>query len=535
MAVINFLKKYKKSIYIFSCVLLFLFTCISTIRSVRTHYKFISHPYQIEYREGGALNATQLFLENRNPFSITEQPQNTYVYGFLYPLAVKPFAKAFGNTLFVHRSFVYFFICATCMLVFYVLIRKKVNFVFSFAAMIILHQSIINAANTPLARPDGLGIFLFTLAIIIPWRWKFSNSSLAASIIISILGYLAKPYYFLAVPIIALYLFLFISRRKSVIYSVMSAIIFIAVITVTTLIFPMYINNTLIAHINDSAYIYNNVKDQIAEYTEINVYVLLILLLSVINISRNFLKKHYSETVAHIAEVIKSKYKTNSGWKFLKDEPKIVCGYDLLFAFSLLFVLILFIIKLGGHPGNYHAAYLFHLASPFLILVTFQLLNKTAGKLFNSLAALIIIITMNVEFESPRYEFERYANCFEQMDVLVKNSRNVLNSPENVSIMIRENKPVYNSGLSEYFSTRYAKTDVAIESSGLVNERTEKFHKELDDKIARKEFDLIFMTKNYYNYFVNEGLLKQNYVLKETICAPFIYHVLEVEAWIPKK
>lgn len=534
MSVKMLMKKYEKNFYIFSCVLLFLFSSISTIRSVRTHYKFISHPYQIEYREGGALNATQIFLEDRNLFSILEQPQNTYVYGFLYPLAVKPFAKTYGNTLYVHRSFVYFFICATCLLVFYVLLRKKVNFVFAFAAVIILHQSIINAANTPLARPDGLGIFLFTLAVIIPWRWKFSNSSLAASIVIGILGYMTKPYYILAVPIIAAYIFIFISKRKSLFYSAVSVVIFLLALGATAMIFPLYINNTLIAHINDSSYIYNNVKDQIAEYTEINVYIILILFLSALFIFRDFLKKHYAETVGQVAEILKNFLKVNSGWKIFKDEPVIQIKYDLLFVFSLFFVFILFILKLGGHPGNYHAAYLFHLASPFLIIVTFLLLNKTSGKLFKSLSALLLIITMNVEFESPKYEYDRFSNCFERMDVLIKNSRNVFNSPENVSIMIRENKPVYNSGLSEYFSTKYAKTEVTIESSGSVNKRVEEFRKETDDKIARKEFDLIFLTRNYYNYFVNEGLLKKNYVLKETICAPFIYHQLEVEAWVPK-
>jgi len=535
MAVKNFLEKYKKSIYIFSCVLLFLFSSISTIRSVRTHYKFISHPYQLEYREGGALNATQLFLEERNPFSISEQPQNTYVYGFLYPLAVKPFAKAFGNTLFVHRSFVYFFICATCMLVFYVLIKKKVNLVFSFAAMIILHQSIINAANTPLARPDGLGIFLFTLALIIPWRWKFSNSSLAASIFLSMLGYMTKPYYILAVPVIAVYLFIFINKRKSLFYSAASVLIFFLALGATAMIFPLYINNTLIAHINDSSYIYNNVKDQIAEYTEVNVYIILILFLSALFIFRDFLRKHYAESVGQVVEILKNYFMENSGLKKFKGEPVIQINYDLFFVFSLLFIFMLFILKLGGHPGNYHAAYLYHLASPLLILVTFLLLNKTNGKIFKSFSALLLIVTMNVEFESPKYDYGRFAGCFEQMDELIKKSGNVFNSPENVSIMIHENKPVCNSGLSEYFSTKYAKTDVAIESSGLVNERVEKFHKEIDDRITRKEFDLIFLTKNYYNYFVNERLLKQNYILKETICAPFIYHELEVEAWIPKK
>ena len=211
------------------------------VLSLKNHYNFLVYPYQLEYREGAGLSAAQDFLQNENPYDLSQQPQHTYIYGFLYPYLVSKAANVYGNTLFVHRSFVYFFICATCMLVFYVLFRKKVNFVFSFAAIIILHQSIINAANTPLARPDGLGIFLFTLAIIIPWRWKFSNSSLAVSIFLSILGYMTKPYYILAVPIIAAYMFFFISKRKSLFYSAVSVLIFLIWPMVTANLFYVLI------------------------------------------------------------------------------------------------------------------------------------------------------------------------------------------------------------------------------------------------------------------------------------------------------
>ncbi|MDQ3020671.1 MAG: hypothetical protein M3R36_08885 [Bacteroidota bacterium] len=47
----NFVKKSEKYIYICSCVILFLFSSLVLIKSVKTHYRFISHPYELEYRE----------------------------------------------------------------------------------------------------------------------------------------------------------------------------------------------------------------------------------------------------------------------------------------------------------------------------------------------------------------------------------------------------------------------------------------------------------------------------------------------------
>jgi len=531
---LNLGKKYEKYIYIGSCIVLFLFSSLIIIKSLKTHYRFLAHPYQMEYREGAALNITQLYLNNRNPYSIHEQPQNTYVYGFFFPLTVTPFARIFGNTLFVHRSFVYFFISATCLLVFYVLMWKKVNFVFAFAAMIILHQSIINAANTAIARPEGLGIFLMTLGLIIPWRWNFSKISLAASIVLGVLGYLTKPYYVLVIPIIAAYLFIFVSKRKSLVYVIVSFIFLLIIITITSLVFPLYLNNTLVFEITESVNLYSHMKEQVAAYAGVNVFLILIIFLSSILIFRKFLQRHLDETVKQLMEYSKNMFIVNSNLRITIDEPFIKSRFNLFFAFSFLFIFILFIVRLGGHIGNWYGAYMFHLASPSLIIVTFQLLEKTSSQIYKSFAAVLLIITMNLEFETPKYDFDKSESCFKQVDELIKKSKNVLNSPENVSIMIQENKPVYNSGLSETFSGKNNKSSILAGVTKGVSERMKKFQEEIDEKIIRKEFDLILLTKTNYSFFVNRDLLRQNYDLTGSICAPFIYFEPEVETWVPK-
>ncbi len=66
--------------------------------------------------------------------------------------------------------------------------------------------------------------------------------------------------------------------------------------------------------------------------------------------------------------------------------------------------------------------------------------------------------------------------------------------------MIQENKPVYNSGLSECFVGIYKKLPILEASPKDVHERMKKFQEEIDGKIIRKEFDLILLTTDYYSF-----------------------------------
>lgn len=228
--------------------------------------------------------------------------------------------------------------------------------------------------------------------------------------------------------------------------------------------------------------------------------------------------------------------KSNINFKITGKEPLFKSRFDFLFGFTFLVSLILFIVKLGGHTGNWMGAYLFHLASPFLILVTFWHLEKTSSKIFQSFASIMLIFTMFSEFKSPEYNFDKYVTCFKQIDELIMSSDKVLNSPDNVSIMIRENKTVYNSGLSECFSGIFRKKGIMAAATKGVAERMNEFQSDMDAKINRKEFDLILLSKDYYSFFVNKDLLHQNYDFTGTVCTPFYFwDKLETEIWLPKR
>jgi hypothetical protein len=498
------------------------------IYSVKGHLQFLSYPYQLEYREGAGLVAAEDFMNGENPYELNLQPQHTYSYGFLYPLLASFVAKNLGNTLLTHRAITYFFLIATCLIVFLVLLKMKTGIIAAFAGMTLLHQSMIYASNTAIARPEGLGIFLMTLAIVIPWQWKFSRLSLYSSILFGLLAFMTKQYYSFSFVAIAVYLFIFIGKKRSLEFFITSLVSLVITFAILDAIFPMYLENTIYVHLRNATYSYSYMKDQVAVFAEVNVYLILIVVLSLMVFIYESLIRRKNETISQVVDEIKRTARFRSFHLF--DKPLLECRVDLYFAVVLLLALVVFMINLGGHKGNYMAAYMFQLGSCFMIIVVFQTLQLAKNLAFRTFACILLIFTMNIEFSPQKYEFERYSSCFKQIEELVKRSSNPLNSPEMVSLMLQNDKPVFNSGHTEYFLC----VDSTAICKGSVLARYEEFKREVSNKIINKEFDAIFLTEGYYSPFVDITLLYQNYSLQSKLCTPMILQEWKTELWKPR-
>jgi hypothetical protein len=348
-----------------------------------------------------------------------------------------------------------------------------------------------------------------------------------------LLGFLTKQYYALVIPAVGFYLFFFVSKKKAIVYSLISVVSLILLLIILDSVFPMYLNNTIAVHLRHATYSYQYMKDQVAVFFEVNVFLTLLIVLSVIVIVWEYLSKRAYMTVNEIVLDIRKLFKMESISQINK--PLIRTNADFLFILTLLLALFIFMINLGGHKGNYMAAYLFQLASPFLVLVTFQVFDFTKDLLFRSFACFLLIITLNTEFDLQKIEFDRYTSCFNQIETIIQASRNPLNSPENVSIMLKEGKNVYNTGHSEYFFDTSRMSNTSGITLNQKSERLENFKQEISHKIVNKDFDVILLTQGYYSFFVDKQLLYQNYSLKNKLCAPTILQEWTTEIWEPKK
>lgn len=516
--------KLKKYLYNSVLIILAVFSAYTLYQSVNSHLQFIKYPYQQEFREGAVLPATGHFVNNENPFDMKYQPQDTYVYGFFYPWLTSHFAKIYGNTLEVHRWISYIFILLTCLLIFLTLNHLKVNPVFSFAAAVILHQSLVSNGLISLARPEGLGIFLFVMGILVPWRFKFSYISCLISIFLAIAGFLTKPYYIFAIPVIMIYLFIFVNKRKAVIYGCISILFIIITLFSVNLVFESYLNNTIFHPGNVAVNDYMHMFRQFMYYFRSNAVLFIIIVISFL-----------------IQKVINRKSNTvneNSGNNSANNsfnKPLIKTNSDLLFVFTLIFSLIMFIIKLGGNTGNGGAAYLYHLASPFLVLVTFQIVNNIHSKIFHSAVVLLLIFTLFWHYRVVSYHYENSMVCFEEIKEILKNKNNIYNSSEIVSIMTEQNKELYNNGHSEYFKTGACKLGELTGTTTGVKERQNEFNKNVNSKIMNKEFDLVLLTNNYFSLMLDTALLSKYYFNTDTLCAPMPPNKnWQIQVWYPK-
>lgn len=525
-----FSDKVKKYSITVSRIFLLIVSLYTVMTSVNLHIKSINFPYQLEYREGAVLPVTEHYIKNENPYNIIFQPQNTYAYGFLYPLIVSPAAEIFGNTLAVHRWVTYIFILLTCLLIFLTLLRMKVNLFFSFTAAIIIHQSLVFNGLSSIARPEGLGIFLYLLGIILPWRYNFSKLSLAASIILGIAGYLTKPYYILVIPCILIYLFIFVSKRKALIYGITSLLSVFLMAVIANVFYETYHNNTFFHHNNTASYKFNYMTEQLLSYSNVNIFLLAVIFLSFII----FIKNTFVHQKIIQNDNTGNKFIFSKNFNILKNEPLLNTRYDLLFAFVVFFTVLLFVIKLGGHQGNFKGAYLFHLTSSFLILLTFQLIKSNKNIIYQLVVTLILIVTLLTQFKPADAELDKQINdCKITEDVIAK-SNNVLNTSETVSIMIQQHKPVYDSGHSEYFFTGINKLSNYLNISKDVEKRNNDFMKELNEKISNKEFDLVLISQNtsVFNYlFFDWDIFHQNYKLNLVLNGP----LSKIEVWYPVK
>lgn len=523
-------KSVRKYLHAVFCNIMFLLSVYTLFYSVKLHLQYIDFPYQHEYREGAVLPVTKLYTTDLNPYDIQYQPQNTYSYGFLYPRIVSWFAKEYGNTLAVHRSISYIFILLTCILIFITLLRLKVNLFFAFTAAVILHQSLIYNGLIALARPEALGIFLYISGIILPWRYKFSLLSCIAGIILGILGYITKPYFVLVIPFTFIYLFFFISKRKALVYGIVSFFLISIMAITVDLIYDTYLNNTIFHNINSASYIFSYMVKQLLFYIKINIFLFLIIFCSSLYIIVNLIYPSFGIKAAF--KKIRNKFSLIKSMNVFRDEPVWKTKVDLLFSFVLFSSILLFIFQLGGHIGSDNAEYLFHLASPFLILATFQFINNT-GKIFQTATAILLIITLRMQFKPVSIDLTQLMSKYKKTEDVISKSRNVLNSSETVSIILGQNKPVYNSGHTEYFQSGISGLSLLLGVSEGVENRFNDYKKDINEKIRRREFDLILISthvKSYDGIYIEQTNLIQNYQCNDTLKGP----LSKIEAWIPR-
>jgi hypothetical protein len=444
----------------------------------------ISIPYPIEYREGAAQVMTQFFLKGENPFSSGNQPLGMNNYGFMYNLFVTPFAALFGNTLLVHRIVTFFFIGLSWLLVFQTTARVNRDRFFAFvgAALVVMGVAARDGLG---AYPSAMGEFLFLAGILIPFNRSFGHHALVLSAVLCVIAYYTKPYFVLSFGIVASYLFVFISKRKGLFYSLLFVILFGFSFLVVRFIFQYYFIDTVVSNLSNTV---NNsfgyMGRQLVEFDKefLPIFILGLILLY-LNIGRLKLGKV-------------SFRRLFGSFNFLPLDRSLVSQPLNYITYFFIICLLTFILVLGRNPGSYMNYVYQVLLPPFILLLIQNIKPSTRFTLISISLLLLNMMVFGWLRFNPGFLRQKDSKDWARLYQAVGGSTRILNNPVITSEMISLGIPPVDSGQTEFFYNIGSYPDntwLGPNYQTLISDGGQ-YLSSIHNSVIDKEYDKIFLT-----------------------------------------
>jgi len=426
--------------FLFALFLLYFF-----FRLLIYHFYLTTFPYSNTYREGALMATTDIIQHGIKPYNYLSEPQYTNIYGIIYPLINLPFVRLFGMNVVVYRAVTAFFIFASCVVIFLVLKKKKVPLLLNIWALLALHASLLfPITSTPCADPASTGLFFMLLCIFIPFLLDYSYTSVFISIFFGVLAFYTKPYFVLGIPLMASYLFFFVSKSKSIFYGCLSLILFIFNVIIMNHFFPSYFDDCFFIHNNYAAAtsMPTALKRQLDQFLDLNKGpFFLILMFFIYSLYRWFIVNKITDAPKIFKNLL-----TSIQWKGWAT-PLIINRLPLVIYAGIYFWLIL-VLFLGKHDGaNW---YFFQLFSPFLV----AFIAGVAGRFTLwpiVFSCLLIYNLFSLTSDDDNRYFKQNLSSWHDIERIVKSNKSIFNTSLIAPLMIKENKEVYDDGQTEYF------------------------------------------------------------------------------------
>jgi hypothetical protein len=530
----------KKIVLVVFSLILFYFG----VRLIQYHYLLVTFPYQLENSEGTMLLTTDLLLKGENPYALRNMPVAMNVYGIGYHLLVYPFARLWGPTLLVHRALSAFFILLACLLFFIVLRRHGINKLYSASAALILYASLLYR-YTSTAKPDGLGFFLFLLSVFIVYLMQYSTWSLVISVLLGILAFYTKAYFILSIPYLVTYLFLFVSKKKAILYGALAISLFVITALIVNQVYETYFVNTFFNHINVAT---NDMQQLWAQLQFFSMYNSGVILILVLYAALFLLDKLRDRSLPRLKfQTVRRKLQERVD--ILHSDRAFVQVPFSLAWFCLILSSGIFYFKMGRHYGNI-MTYAYQLITPFFLLCTYRLIDlplKDPGLAqrrdnYNYVLLLPCILVSLYLLWSSATSLSRLpewvdSGDWQRMEQITRSHNNILNSAMIASLLIEQNKPVYDTGQTEFFQYSHYPSgwlEGLLLPNADVSKRWSEYEDTLRSAVAQEKFDAIIIAPREHRAYLKD--LEQHYLMVDEIglCIFHTAQCAELEIWEPR-
>jgi hypothetical protein len=400
--------------------------------------------------------------------------------------------SAFGNTLPLHRAVNGIFLLASCVLCFLLTYRGSRSISYSVAAGLIFYAGLLHY-STPIAGPNGLGLFLFLSGLCIPWFFNFSNRSLAAALVLGVMAFYAKQYFVACLGYLALYMFIAVSKKKAIIFGVFSSLIFLASLILVTYTSPYFLIDTIGTQGIAAAIVSSNrfLLNQLLEYGKIYLPILGILAILGSLAIWNKRISASSRANSHSTDTLSER----PAFFNLGDYSAPLVGRtpDYIW-FCFICSLVVIVLKLGKHPGN-NLTYLFQLMSPFLIAGT--LISASKSTSVKWLHQLFLISAFYTTYSILPRDFSVDHKNWDRLSQVVSEAATIYASPIVLADIVASGAEIYYNGSTVFFPGTVLAPSVLQKKDPekSVDRIWEKYVHQIYSMIEHQDFDVLVLEK----------------------------------------
>lgn len=479
----------------------------------QAHIKMMTQPGPQEVNEPAIWHVTWLLDQGRNPYSATELPGSAMCFTPFYNYVMLAFKPLLGIDYTAHRMVNLVFLVGALAIM--VRAVRKAGAGLGIALLMAVFYYWMSLNNIELtARPDTLGLFLFLLALLVPWEHHYSRGATLVGLGCAVLAFHCKFYF--AVAGCATLLSVFFLRSK--LSGIRLGFVYFGLIGASFLglciAFPYLYILTVVVQRGAAAL---NSSDTISDmHTGMLITRGWPFVLPLLFGLGGWLWKR--------ATLRRNAASGDAGRSLDPDEQRMLM---LSVVLTIFFALVYF--YMGRNAGAYFTYHL-HLLFPLMfVLGAYALKQAWARAGFGVLLIVFVCVKMSV------WPVPDSVGPYRRMEQLINTSNGeVLGIASHTDIFERTGRKVLHNGNTMFIGSAFADNGVGRDPMiALLAKKLDEVEAEVRRKVAAQEYAIVF-TEFDDPYFCDKETLQKHYEMTEQIDYYTYFGHSPVRVWKPK-